>query len=147
MRVDNNEENEQNVSRVEKGEETNDPNTSTLRNRNIKKSEKTKRINSDPNMFFKVPIPSLNIHTSCLPPTFPLATAKKILVVNLESFLVMMITIPRIVFHTYIYVNGDICSLGDTVMLVGKVIGSTIDIFFNIMIVIVIHRKLDKFSS
>ena len=124
----------------------NDPSTSTQ----MKISPETKRINSDPNMFFKVQPPFVhedNESVSCLPPMLLLTTAKKILVVNLESLLVMNLTIPRIIFHTYIYINGDLCDLSETVMLVGKLIGSAIDILFNIMILIVIHRKLDKFSS
>ena len=108
----------------------------------------TNRINSDPNMFYRVQRSSeVNVRTSCFLPPFPLETAKKILVVNLESLGVLLLLIPRIIFHAYVHQTGNICEGSASVLVVARITGPLTTILFNVLYLFVVYRKLDKFSN
>lgn len=133
-------------------EENTETQVPSFRNTLSKEKEtltETKRINSDPNMFYRVARHSetVNLRTSCLLPILPVETAKKILMVNLESLSVLMLLIPRIIFHLYVHQTGNICEGNETVLMIARITGPLTTIIFNILYLIVVFRKLDKFSN
>lgn len=132
-----NHEDEINVIDIEY-EPKNEENTETV--------TETRRINSDPNMFFKVKEQRRNdeqVPPVCFPSPVQLSTAWKILNVNLLSLCTLLLYLPLSTVFTYIFISGRTCDE----ILVPSILTGVSNMIFNVLYLMLVHRKLNKFSN
>ena len=140
---------EENITEEHQEQEREVPSVSRVSQRRI-----IQRLNSNPNIFIKVPPPTLQAPApTCFipPPLAPLAghlgKAKKVLKATLKAGCFVFLLLPMSIIHTYIYFSGASCSQDESLLLAVRIGAICSRGGTALVYMIVVYTKLYKISQ
>ena len=118
---------------------------------NEEDSSSVRRLNSNPTLFYRVPVPTVAVVGNLLPQSSTienhLANTKRILNVNIQTMAVMLLFLPVNVFIVYSYVTGENCSSKPGMIHFLKASAIIEFLIFWALYVLIVWRRFQKLSS
>ena len=101
------------------------------------------RLNSNPNMFYKTQVET-NVQCQCLQPFNhqSFQVAKKILNVNIQTMVTLLLFLPMNIFYVYIYFTGVTCNSSPWLIPYLKSAGFLQFGVFSVLYTIIVSKKL-----